>query len=269
MVANERGFRVVLLDELDLLLKKRASILYHFFEWSGWPSARLIVVAIANTMDLPERFLPNRIASRMGTNRINFKPYTYPQLMAIIKYSRTEWTQRFHPDALEYCARKVSAVSGDARRALSLASRAIDWAQSNPTILPANKLITIPIMEQAIQMTFAGNPVQIMGDIALQQKVLLLALVLGRRSGGTSSVPFEQVCNNHWQLLRANGMEPVGFATLQRLFAELERMKLVARQDPSFRSPVVASSVVTLRVPEEEVAMALHQVAIFQKHLQV
>lgn len=257
-----------MLDELDLLLKKKASILYHFFEWTGWPLAQLIVVAIANTMDLPERFLPNRIASRMGTNRINFKPYTYPQLMAIIRHTRAEWTQHFHPDALEYCARKVSAVSGDARRALSLASRAVDWAQSKPFTLPANKLITIPIMEQAIQMTFAGNPVQIMGDASTQQKILLLSLILVRRSKGTSSVSFDQVCDNHWQLLRANGMETVGFGTLQRIFSELEAMRLLSRQDPHLSSPVVASSMVTLRVPEEEVALALNQVSMLQKHLQ-
>ena len=44
---------VVLLDELDLLLKKKQSILYHFFEWPNWQSSKLTVITVANTMYLP------------------------------------------------------------------------------------------------------------------------------------------------------------------------------------------------------------------------
>lgn len=262
-----------MLDELDLLLRKRSSILYHFFEWCGWQSAQLIVVAIANTMDLPERYLPHRIASRMGSHRVNFKPYTYPQLMAIISHRQAEWKRRFHPDALEYCARKVSAVSGDARRALSLARRAIDWVRGMPSALPANGLINIPVMEQAIQMTFAGNPVQVMGDLALQQKILLLALLLAGRASGLSSVPFGQVCDNHWQLLRVNGMPAISFASLQELFVHLESLKLTGRGGAAngggISPPICAHSLVKLCVPEEEVVLGLRHEAILSKHLQV
>lgn len=266
---------MVILDELDLLLRKRSSILYHFFEWCGWKSARLVVIAIANTMDLPERYLPHRIASRMGNHRINFKPYTYPQLMAIISHRRAEWRDCFHPDALEYCARKVSAVSGDARRALSLAKRAIDWVRTTPALLPPNKLITIPLMEQAIQMTFAGNPVQIMGDLSLQQKLLLLSLLLASRSLGLCLVPFERVCENHWQLLRVNGMGSISFASLQGVFSQLESARLVGRREaapgalalPS--SPICAHSLVRLCIPDGEVALALRQEALLNKHIQV
>ncbi|PJF16898.1 hypothetical protein PSACC_03291 [Paramicrosporidium saccamoebae] len=258
---------VVILDELDLLLKKKSSILYNFFEWTGWSTAKLIVVAIANTMDLPERFLPNRIASRMGSNRINFKPYTYPQLMAIISHRQSDWQNIFHPDALEYCARKVSAVSGDARRALSLAKRAVDWVKGN-LHFSEGKLITIPLMEQAIQMTFAGNSVQVMGDLSTQQKILLLAIMMSARTSESSSVPFERACECHWQLLRNNNMPTVSFASLQIIFSQLENVRLASKQDVDMRSPVVASSVVKLCVPEEEVALALkHEVAL-QKHLQ-
>lgn len=244
-------------------------MLYHFFEWTGWESARLIVVAIANTMDLPERFLSNRIASRMGTNRINFKPYTYPQLMAIIAHRQKDWRTLFHPDALEYCARKVSAVSGDARRAINLAKRAVDWVASQAAVLPASGLITIPVMEQAIQMTFAGNAVQMMRDLASQERILLLAMLLAVRSSGTVAVPFQQACETHWQLLRSNTMPHVGFADLQAIFARLEAMRLIGRECCDPRSPTTASSLVRFFVSQEETVLALGQTAVFQKHLQV
>ena len=57
---------VVLMDELDLLVTKKQSVVYNFFEWPNLKNSQLIVVAIANTMDLPERSLSNKVSSRLG-----------------------------------------------------------------------------------------------------------------------------------------------------------------------------------------------------------
>jgi Cdc6-like AAA superfamily ATPase len=54
-----------------------------------------------------------------GLSRINFAPYTHEQLCVIVE-SRLAGCDAFDPDAVELCARKVSAVSGDARRALDI-----------------------------------------------------------------------------------------------------------------------------------------------------
>jgi origin recognition complex subunit 1 len=57
----------VLMDELDQLVTKNQSVMYNFFNWPGLRHSRLIVLAVANTMDLPERTLSNKISSRLGT----------------------------------------------------------------------------------------------------------------------------------------------------------------------------------------------------------
>jgi origin recognition complex subunit 1 len=57
---------VVLMDELDQLVTKNQSVMYNFFNWPGFRHSRLIVLAVANTMDLPERTLSNKISSRLG-----------------------------------------------------------------------------------------------------------------------------------------------------------------------------------------------------------
>ncbi len=44
---------VLLVDELDMLKTMKQSVLYNLFEWPTYPHAKLIVLAIANTMDLP------------------------------------------------------------------------------------------------------------------------------------------------------------------------------------------------------------------------
>lgn len=74
---------VCLLDELDFLVTGNESVVYNFFDWPQQPNSSLIVVGIANTMDLPER-LTYKARSRMGgdqTNRMIFQPYTFEQVL--------------------------------------------------------------------------------------------------------------------------------------------------------------------------------------------
>lgn len=47
--------RVVLIDELDALVTKKQTLLYNLFDWPCHAHSRLLVLAIANTMDLPEK----------------------------------------------------------------------------------------------------------------------------------------------------------------------------------------------------------------------
>ena len=61
----------------------------------------------------------NYIIVVSGMIRINFQPYTFQQLHQIIA-SRVAGLAVFANDAIEFCARKIGAVSGDARRALEL-----------------------------------------------------------------------------------------------------------------------------------------------------
>ena len=46
---------VVLVDELDLLWNRKQSVLYNIFEWPNNKYSKLVILAIANTMDLPVR----------------------------------------------------------------------------------------------------------------------------------------------------------------------------------------------------------------------
>jgi origin recognition complex subunit 1 len=45
-----------------------AQVLYNLCEWPSRPGARLALLGIANTLDLPDRLAP-RIASRLGSRR--------------------------------------------------------------------------------------------------------------------------------------------------------------------------------------------------------
>jgi origin recognition complex subunit 1 len=125
---------VVLMDELDQLVTKNQSVMYNFFNWPALRHSRLIVLAVANTMDLPERTLSNKINSRLDLTRITFPGYTHTQLMTIIS-ARLEGVpgNLVDPDAIQFAARKVAAVSGDARRALDICRRAVELAEQSQT----------------------------------------------------------------------------------------------------------------------------------------
>ena len=122
---------VVLMDELDQLVTKNQSIMYNFFNWPGLRHSRLIVLAVANTMDLPERTLSNKISSRLGLTRITFAGYTHSQLQEIVTSRLSSIpAQIVDPDAIQFAARKVAAVSGDARRTLDICRRAVEIAEA-------------------------------------------------------------------------------------------------------------------------------------------
>lgn len=121
---------VVLMDELDQLVTKNQSVMYNFFNWPALRHSRLIVLAVANTMDLPERTLSNKISSRLGLTRITFPGYKHTDLIEIISSRLANVPGNIvDPDAIQFASRKVAAVSGDARRALDICRRAVEIAE--------------------------------------------------------------------------------------------------------------------------------------------
>lgn len=59
-------YSVVLMDELDQLMTSKQDVVYNFFNWPTLVGSKLIVLAVANTMDLPERVMSGRVRSRLG-----------------------------------------------------------------------------------------------------------------------------------------------------------------------------------------------------------
>jgi len=64
--STDNGDSVVLMDELDQLMTTQQDVVYNFFNWPTLAGAKLIVLAVANTMDLPERVMSGRVRSRLG-----------------------------------------------------------------------------------------------------------------------------------------------------------------------------------------------------------
>ena len=48
----------MILDEIDQLITNGQDVLYQLFEWAADKKSRLVLVGIANALDLTDRFLP-------------------------------------------------------------------------------------------------------------------------------------------------------------------------------------------------------------------
>ncbi len=128
---------IVTLDEIDHLLTLDLEILYLLFQWSLDRSSRLILIGIANALDLTDRFLPRLKARNLKPQLLPFLPYTAPQIVSVITTklkslslpdttTPIDYLPFLHPSAIQLCSKKAATQSGDIRKAFDIIRRTID-----------------------------------------------------------------------------------------------------------------------------------------------
>ncbi|KAI9319800.1 P-loop containing nucleoside triphosphate hydrolase protein [Dichotomocladium elegans] len=224
---DDQRTTVVLMDELDLLVTKKQTVMYNFFEWPNRPHSKLVVVAIANTMDLPERMLSNKVSSRLGLTRINFEPYTHQQLYRIVESRLEGIEEAFEPDAVEFAARKVSAVSGDARRALDICRRAVEIIEGRGQ----GAKVTIMTINEAIKEMLASPFVASVQSYALHQKLFLVSVMHCMRQSGLGEVKFSEAAMYHIRACTWSNLEPPTMSDLMVLCQSLGQARALVIED--------------------------------------
>lgn len=205
-------FVVLVVDELDLLWTKKQDVMYNLFNWPTLKISRLVVLTIANTMDLPERVMPQRVQSRLGITRLTFQPYTHSQLQEIA-LTRLQDVKVCDPDAIELIARKVAAVSGDARRALDICRRAVELAQSNLLGSP-QQLVGLHEVDAATRELLDSSKALAISKLALQEKIFLRSVLSVINKSGTEDVVLMEVWRQHKSLCLLQGMRVFHFCSL-------------------------------------------------------
>jgi len=198
---------VLLVDELDLLRTRKQDVMYSLFDWPNKPHSRLVVLAIANTMDLPERMMKNRVASRVGLTRMTFQPYNFKQLQEILT-ARMQSQNIFNADGIQLVARKVAALSGDARRALDICRRATELAElapQSPTKRTAS-LVGLEEVNRAIQEMFSLPKIEAIRNASIQEQTFLRAVVCEFQRIGLEEATFSKVFKQHLALCRIEGL---------------------------------------------------------------
>ncbi|GAA6050067.1 hypothetical protein JCM3770_001353 [Rhodotorula araucariae] len=251
-----RKTTVVLVDELDQMLTKRQDVLYNFFNWPHVAHSRLVVVAVANTMDLPERELSGKIRSRLGTNRIPFQPYTWMELKRILEARLTlvapgsTAVALFDDVALQKIAKSVAGISGDARKALDVARRTLDrvalrLGADGPASAPNASLAalqrgavkcTIQDATHAYNDMTRQGPAAFVRRLSTHAKVLLLAVAQCVRRAGVPDVELDTVLTWHLDFVRQTALcaaAPADAPTKSELVGivtQLHALRLVATE---------------------------------------
>lgn len=201
---------VVLMDELDQIAVKNQSVMYNFFNWPNYKKSKLILVAVANTMDLPERTFPNKSASRMGLTRIQFPGYTHDDLKKII-HARLEVLDStdviLTKDAIEFAARKVASVSGDARRALKICRRAVELAEADYKAAGKNSnelSVQILHINRAISETTNSPVAYFISELSFVGKLLLIGILTRKRKSGLPENSLGDVIDEMKQIVTMN-----------------------------------------------------------------
>lgn len=220
-----RKMTVVLLDEVDQLLTTRQEVLYNLFHWPHLPGARLLVLALANTMDLPQRALSARVASRLGGANVPFQPYDDAQLAAIVR-SRlglaTEAMNVFPPPAMAQAAKgcaesfqqhaitlmakRVAVVNGDARRMLDVARRALERAAASVPAGQPPPPVTISHVNSVFADLASSGVAVMIRSLPAHAKTLLWAALMCARKTGLCECALSDLIATHGALAVGHGI---------------------------------------------------------------
>ncbi|XP_046590361.1 origin recognition complex subunit 1 [Neodiprion lecontei] len=199
--APRRLMTLLLIDELDILCNKRQDVVYNLLDWPAKSTAQLVVITIANTMDLPERVLMGRVTSRLGLTRLTFQPYTHKQLQEIV-VTRLNDSNAFKSEAIQLVARKVAAVSGDARRALDICRRATELAEVN-----GSDIVSIQDVNEALTEMIASPKVQAIRHCSEMEQMFLQSVCAEVGRTGVEEVIFKNIYNQLISLCSLEGLK--------------------------------------------------------------
>nr|XP_012631705.1 origin recognition complex subunit 1 isoform X1 [Microcebus murinus]XP_012631706.1 origin recognition complex subunit 1 isoform X1 [Microcebus murinus] len=245
---------ILLVDELDLLWTHKQDVMYNLFDWPTHKEARLVVLTIANTMDLPERIMMNRVSSRLGLTRMSFQPYTHSQLQQIL-VSRLKHLKAFDDDAIQLVARKVAALSGDARRCLDICRRATEICELSSQKPDSPGLVTVAHLMEAVDEMFSSSYITAIKNSSVLEQGFLKAILAEFRRSGLEEATFQQLYSQHVALCRMEGLPYPTMSESMAVCSRLGSCRLLL-MEPSRNDLLLR---VRLNVSQDDVLYALKE----------
>ncbi|XP_027054918.1 cell division control protein 6 homolog [Pocillopora damicornis] len=283
--------RILILDEMDQLESKHQEILYTMFEWPSLPKSKLILIGIANALDLTDRILPRLQARpKCKPELLHFAPYTKEQIVQIIKDRLTtvdDGNNILDASAVQFCARKVSAMAGDMRKALDICRRAVEVVESGERkqqILqpvgkaesPSKKLETPPkpkkvgisqiasVVAEVYGSRLVSGPGSEQPTIPLQQKLLICTFLLMTKERNTKEVVLGKFHDTYCKICTKRKVSHLGQEDFLGLCNILETRGLLGMK----RAKDTRMMKVTLKIDEREVDYALQDKTLLSSILQ-
>ncbi|EEF36739.1 cdc6, putative [Ricinus communis] len=257
---------LIIADELDYLITKDRAVLHDLFMLTTFPFSRCILIGIANAIDLADRFLPRLQSLNCKPMVITFRAYSKDQILRILqeRLMALSWTI-FHPQALELCARKVAAASGDMRKALCVCRSAVEILEAElkestsnmnsfelEKELPDQQIVRIDHMAVALSKAYRSPVVDTIQSLPQHQQVILCSAVKFFR-GGKKDTTIGELNKSYADICKSTMIPPVGFLEFLNMCTVLNDqglLKLGQSRDDKLRR-------VTLKVDAADITFAL------------
>lgn len=224
--APKRVPTVLLIDELDIICNRRQDVVYNLLDWSTKSASKLAVITIANTMDLPERFLHGKVTSRLGLTRLTFLPYTFKQLQEIVT-DRLAGCDSFKSEAVQLVSRKIAAVSGDARRALDICRRATEIAEDTNIDGKQKVVVNLNHVQQALGEMISSGKIQAIKMCSKFEKLFLQAVSSETIRTGVEETTFLGVYTQMETLAAFSGLTLPSTGHVLKICSKLGEMRLI------------------------------------------
>ncbi|XVF46700.1 hypothetical protein PTKIN_Ptkin03bG0048900 [Pterospermum kingtungense] len=228
---------LIIADELDYLVTKDRAVLHDLFMLTTFPFSRCILIGIANSIDLSDRFLPRLQSLNCKPMVVTFRAYSKDQILSILLERLMVLPYVvFQHQALELCARKVGAASGDMRKALCVCRSAVEILEAEPRESASNvslkseegkfashhtapdpeisqspESITVRIdhMALALSKTFKSPVVDTIQSLPQHQQIILCSAVKFFR-GGKKDTTVGELNNSYIDICKSALIPPVG-----------------------------------------------------------
>ncbi|XP_059613342.1 cell division control protein 6 homolog [Phlebotomus argentipes] len=263
---------LLVLDEIDQLVGNKQAVLYTIFEWPRKFPDKLVLVGIANSLDLTDRLL-TRLQSRceLQPRLMHFAAYTKQQIAEILT-SRLEAggvSKLFSAATVQLLAGKVAAISGDVRRALDIGRRIVEVAEQN-----ANSKKTLCMDDLGVDFLPEDTPIapkqvlDVMNTVystsqtlnedlddvfPLQQKILICSIVLILKNDKNRDITLGRLHEVYRRVCEKLTIVAVDRAEFMSLCSLVETRGIVRIQ----RKKEVKLHKITLQWDEQDVTNAL------------
>lgn len=220
---KERAIVIVMLDEIDKLIKKGDDVLYNLSRINtDLENARMSIIGISNDLKFTE-FLDPRVKSSLGEEEIIFPPYDAEQLKDILQ-QRAEMA--FKPGVLEdtvipLCAAFAAQEHGDARRALDLLRVSGEIAEREKSSVV--KEVHVRAAQEKIEL---DRIVEVVRTLPTQSKLVLLSILKLVESGENNFITGE-VYHVYRHMCRQIQMDILTQRRVTDLISELDMLGII------------------------------------------
>ena len=263
---------LIIADEMDFLITKDRGVLHDLFMLTTLPFSRCILIGVANAIDLADRFLPKLKSLNCKPMVITFRAYSKDQILRILRERLMVLPYvAFQSKALELCARKVAAASGDMRKALSVCRSALEILEieirgySDPESqapTPDDPVVRIDHMAAALSKTFKSPVVDTIQSLPQHQQIIMCSAAKAFR-GTKKDATVGELNKLYLEICKSWVISPAGITEFTNMCTVLNDQGILkfgqARRDKVTR--------VSLRVDESDITFALQGIRFFRNCL--